>query len=281
MHVLLLAPGAGVATRVPVLACADGLRQGASVEIVPAESDAEVDAWLARAEAEQAAVVVAGGDGPLRAVLRRAVRRVLPRGGARPDDLAADRTVPDLPAFGVLPLEPVGAVPDLASRLGLPRSPADVAAAVLAGDVRRVDLLRNDGGSVTLHGALLGGADEQGRPVPWQARIDVDDAVLCDGTEPLLACAVANADGYASVGGLPLLLGADPADGVLDVGVALPAGRRRRATVEVRRARGRAVAVTLTCESVHCTDDGVDGVLRAKRTWWMERGAWGVYQPAK
>ncbi|HEV2087998.1 MAG TPA: hypothetical protein VGR21_06780, partial [Cryptosporangiaceae bacterium] len=76
MQVLLLAPGPGVATRVPVLACADALRDGASVEVVPAESDAEVDACLSRVDLSGAAVVVAGGDGPLRAVLRRAVRRV-------------------------------------------------------------------------------------------------------------------------------------------------------------------------------------------------------------
>jgi hypothetical protein len=73
--------------------------------------------------------------------------------------------------------------------------------------------------------------------------------------------------------GLPLVVTADPADGVLDVGVALPDGRR----IEVRRARGRAVSVALRSREVPYTDDGVDGTLSRKRTWWMERGAWAVY----
>jgi diacylglycerol kinase family enzyme len=291
VDVLILAPGPGVATRVPVLACRDALRRGAGVEIVGLESDADVDDAIKRADVDGARLVVAGGNGQLRAVLRRMVRRSLPRAGHRPDDLPADRTIPDLPALGVLPLGPVqdaSGIPDLASRLGLPRGPSEVAAAVLGGRVRRTDLLRNDGGSVTVHGALLGGSDEQDRPVAWRARIDVDDAVLSDGTEPLLACVIANADGYATIGGLPLLTRADPTDGSLDVGVALPT---RDGGIEVRRARGRAVAVLTGSgasssdldlsedeDGVPFTDDGVDGVLTRKRTWWVERSAWGVYQ---
>lgn len=285
MDVLLLAPGPGIATRVPVLSCRDALRKGANVEVLELDSDTDVDAAVQRGQTDGARLVVAGGDGPLRAVLRRMVRRALPHGGERPDDLPTDRTVPNLPAVGVLPLETSGDV-DLAAKLGLPRSPADVAAAVLDGAERRVDLLRNDGGSVTLHGALLGGANEQGRPVAWRARIDVDDTMLSNGTEPLMACAVANADGYGAVGGLPLIVRADPADGVLEVGLALPApqprglfGRRRaHGEIEVRRARGRAVAFTVhTDDGVPVTDDGADGTVTKKRTWWMERGAWGVY----
>ncbi|WP_170323975.1 diacylglycerol/lipid kinase family protein [Cryptosporangium phraense] len=284
MDVLLLAPGPGVATRVPVLSCRDALRAGANVEVLELDSDSEVDDAIKRASEDEARLVIAGGDAQLRAVLRRMVRRSLPRGGERPAELPSDRTVPDLPAVGVLPLAP--ADDDLATKLGLPRSPSDVAAAVLSGVDRRVDLLRNDGGSVTLHGALLGGADEHGRPVAWHARIDVDDTPLSDGTEPLLACAVANADGYGSVGGLPLVVTADPADGVLEVGLALPArparglfGRRRaHGEIEVRRARGRAVAFTIqTDDGVPVTDDGADGTVTKKRTWWMERGAWAVY----
>ncbi|SHN44176.1 diacylglycerol kinase family protein [Cryptosporangium aurantiacum] len=288
MDVLLLAPGPGVATRVPVLACRDALRKGADVEVLELDSDSEVDAAVKRASVDGARLVVAGGDGQLRAVLRRMVRRSLPRGGERPADLPSDRTVPDLPAIGVLPLEAHGDA-DLAAKLGLPRTPADVAAAVLEGAERRVDLLRHDGGSVTLHGALLGGADTSGRPVAWHARIDVDDTLLTDGTEPLLACAIANADGYTDLSGLPLVVSADPADGVLEVGLALPAaptrglfGRRRaHGEIEVRRARGRAVSlniVTNTAEdAVPLIDDGVSGTVTRKRTWWMERGAWGVY----
>jgi hypothetical protein len=292
VDVLLLAPGPGVATRVPVLSCRDALRRGASVEVLELDSDADVDAAIKRAEVDDARLVVAGGDAQLRAVLRRMVRRSVPRGGERPADLPIDRTIPDLPALGVLPLEAVTdalGTPDLVTELGLPRTPEEVAAAVLGGASQRVDLLRHDGGSVTLHGALLGGADEHGRPLTWQARIDVDDAMLADGVEPLLACAIANAAGYGMLAGLPLVLTANPTDGVLDVGVALPVPRprgllgRRRAhgEVEVRRAQGRAVQITLVAEAeesgVPLTDDGIAGTVSKKRTWWMERGAWGVY----
>jgi hypothetical protein len=273
VHVLLFAPGAGTAARVPVLACADALRRGGTAEIVPLEADAEVDAALGRASADGARIVVAGGDGQVRAVLRQMVRRVLPRGGDR-SGLADDRTIPDLAPIGVLPLD-ASATGDLAARLGLPRAPADVAAAVLGGAVRRIDLLRNDGGSVTLHGTLLGAADGDGRPLGWQARIDVDDKLLTDGSEALIACAIANAGGYADLAGVPLVVNADPADGSLDVGIALPRGPE----LEVRRASGRAVSIALVSAEVPFTDDTVDGTLTRKRTWWMERAAWAAYTP--
>lgn len=287
MEVLLLAPGS--ATRVPVLTCADALRTGASVTILDLDSDAAVDAALERAGADGARLVVAGGDGPLRAVLRRMVRRSLPRGGERPADLPRDRTVPDLPPIGLLPVDPP-APADLVVRLGLPRTPAEVAAAVLGGASRRLDLLRNDGGSVTLRSALLGGVDAEGRAVPWAARIDVDDTPLSDGAEALLACGVANAGGLDAVPGLTLVIDADPVDGVLEVGVAVPDPRRRRPgidlgrkrpRIEVRRARGRAVSVSpvVTDIEVPLVDDGVTGTLTRKRTWWMEHKAWAAYCP--
>jgi hypothetical protein len=247
------------------------------VEVVDVDSDAAVDAAVDRAAAEGAQLVVAGGDGPLRAVLRRMVRRSLPRAGERPADLPAHRTVPDLPPVGLLPVDPPGPA-DLVVRLALPQSPAEVAAAVLGGTSRRLDLLRNDAGSVTLRAALLGGTDAEGRAVPWAARVDVDDTVLSDGTEALLAVGVVNVGQLDAVPGLPLVVAASAGDGVLDVGVAVPVGRRRK-EIQVRRARGRAVAVTPTVEpaQVPFSDDGVAGVLTRKRTWWMEHGAWAAY----
>ena len=289
--VVVLTLDEGCGTRVPVLALRDALvAAGARVEAVDVGSDAEIDEVLARFDGparpdglpwpaddgKTRLVVAASADGQVRAVLRRLVRRYAPPPRSRPADLPADRTVPDLPPVAILPMAPGG----LAARLDLPTDPAGVAAALLGGRVRRLDLLRTDSGSVTLDGALLGSTDENGRAVRWRGRVEVDDTVLTDGDDPLLACAVANATTYTSLDGLPLLSTADPADGTIDVAVAVPVVRRtlvrRRIEVEVRRARGRAVAVTPRGD-VGLLDDGVAGSLTRKRSWWVERSAWSVY----
>ncbi|WP_229405654.1 hypothetical protein [Micromonospora sp. NBRC 110038] len=285
--------------RVPVLACADALTaRGARVETVTARSDAEIDDVLARLDgpprpdgltwpdpdSKTRLVVATASDGQLRAVVRRLVRRYAPPPSRRPADLPGNRTVPDLPPVGLLPLDPAraGGQRDLAAQLGLPRDPAAVAAAVLDGTVRRLDLLRNDGGSVTLDGALIGAADDAGRPLHWRGRVEVDDAVLSAGDDPLLACAIGNAAGYARLDGLPLLTTGDPTDGLVEVAVAVPVVTRstlgrKRVRFEVRRARGRAVAVVPRDERVPYLDDGVEGELSRKRSWWVEPAAWAVY----
>ncbi|BCJ43747.1 hypothetical protein GCM10010168_39440 [Actinoplanes ianthinogenes] len=282
--------------RTPVLACADVLRDGgARVETVQAGSDQEIDAVLARfdgparpdgltwpsAASEQRLVVASATDGQLRAVLRRMVRRWAPPPSKRPTDLAPTRTVPDLPPVAILPLDPSHAG-DLAAQLGLPRTPAEVAKAVLTGNVRRLDLLRNDGGSVTLDGALLGGADDSGAAVPWRGRVEVDDSVLSEGEEPILACAIGNGAGYAEFDGLRLLPEGDPADGRIEVAVAVPVVVKQRfkgtrVRVEVRRARGRAVSVLPREGELQFLDDGVAGTTSRKRSWWTEGQAWAVY----
>jgi hypothetical protein len=282
--------------RTPVLACADALREaGARVETVLAGSDAEIDEVLARfdgparldgltwpdPDTKLRLVVASATDGQLRAVMRRLVRRYAPPPSKRPDDLPAQRTVPDLPPIAILPLDPAN-TQDLAAQLGLPRTPAEVAAAVLNGTVRRLDLLRNDGGSVTLDGALLGGSDDNGRAVPWRGRVEVDDAVLSDGEEPVLACVIGNSAGYAEFDGLRLLADGDPTDGRVEVAVAVPVVVKKlfkntRVRVEVRRTRGRAVSVLPREGDLQFLDDGVAGSTSRKRSWWTEAGAWAVY----
>jgi hypothetical protein len=294
------APGsaqqAACAPRVPVLACADALREaGARVELVSASSDAEIDAVISRfdgpprtdglawpdPDSKTRLVVASATDGQLRAVVRRLVRRYAPPPSRRPAELPADRTVPDLPPLAILPLD-ASATTDLAAQLRLPRAPAAVAAAVLGGSVRRLDLLRNDGGSVTVDGALIGGADDAGRAVPWRGRVEVDDAVLSDGTDPILTCAIGNGGGYAAFDGLPLLTEGNPTDGRVEVAVAVPVVvkqrfRASRVRVEVRRARGRAVSVLPRDGDLQFLDDGVGGTMNRKRSWWTEPGAWAVY----
>ncbi|MEU4378791.1 hypothetical protein [Micromonospora echinofusca] len=285
--------------RVPVLACADALTaRGARVETVTARSDAEIDEVLARfdgptrpdglpwpdPDSKTRLVVASASDAQLRAVVRRLVRRYAPPPSRRPDDLPGNRTVPDLPPIGVLPLDPARSTThrDLAAQLGLPRDPAAVAAAVLDGTPRRLDLLRNDGGSVTLDGALVGAADDNGRPLHWRGRVEVDDAVLSNGDDPLLACAIGNAGGYARLDDVALLGAPDPTDGLVEVAVAVPvvtrsALGRKRVRLEVRRARGRAVAVLPREGKVPFLDDGAEGELSRKRSWWTEPGAWAVW----
>lgn len=284
------------APRTPVLACADALRaSGARVETVMAASDQEIDAVLARFDGPARPdgltwpdpdttlrlVVASATDGQLRAVVRRLVRRYAPPPSKRPADLSTARTVPDLPPIAILPLDH-GNAGDLAAQLGLPRTPEAVARAVLTGSVRRLDLLRNDGGSVTLDGALLGGADDNGRAVPWRGRVEVDDALLTDGEEPVLACAVGNGAGYAEFDGLQLLADGDPTDGRVEVAVAVPVVVKKRfkgttVRIEVRRARGRAVSVLPREGDLQFLDDGVAGSTSRKRSWWTEPGAWAVY----
>lgn len=269
-------------TRVPALTCADVLRQaGAAVEMVTACSDAEIDAAVKAAETGDARLIVAAAtDGEVRAVIRRMVRHHAPPPSKRPADLPAGRTVYDLPPIAVLPLHP--SVPELVDRLSLPRPPQEVALAVLAGRTKRFDLLRNDAGSVTLNGSLLGGVNASGSVGVWRGRVEVDDAVLSDGEESLVACAIGNA-GPAELDGLPLLIGPSAEDGVVEVAVALPLVRNRllrrpEVRFEVRRARGRAVSVTpRDGADLHLVDDGVAGVLTRKRAWWTEPGAWAAY----
>jgi hypothetical protein len=281
--VVLLSLDAGC-PRAPVLACRDALiADGAEVTTVTAGSDAELDEAIAALDGPARPdgltwpgaeglrlVVTATAVGQVRAVLRRMVRRYAPPPGRRPNDLPSDRTVPDLPPIGVLPLYG-------AQILGVPTDPVEVAKAVLHGTAYRLDLLRTDVGSVTLDGALVGG------PATFTGRIEVDDTVLAGPDEPVAACVVGNGTGYATVDGLPLVPAADPADGTVHVAVAVPVQARtrwgrREPRVEVRRARGRAVAVTPHGE-VPFLDDGVAGTLSRKRSWWIERGAWAVFRP--
>ncbi|WP_027342939.1 hypothetical protein [Hamadaea tsunoensis] len=287
--------------RTPVLHLIDALTAaGARTEAVTAHDDSGIDDVLARFDAPPDAdglrrpdpdtktrlVVAIADDAQLRHVVHRMVRRYAPPPSRRPGDLPSNRTVPDLPPLGVLLLDKSDTTA-YATRLGLPLAPADVARAVLGDRVRRLDLMRNDGGTVTIDGALFGAVDGAGQALAWKGRVEVDDHVLTDGDDPVLACAVAVADGYAKVDDIDLVDAPNPADGLVDVGIAVPvvvkrAFGRDTLRIEVRRVRGRAVSVTPHPDNVTglpYVEDGVTGELAPsrKRSWWTEPAAWAVY----
>ncbi|WP_030162063.1 hypothetical protein [Glycomyces sp. NRRL B-16210] len=258
--------------RTQTLHLVDDLRaRGAQVRTVEAAKPEEIDPVLEDPHAR--IVLAADTDEQVNAVLARLVRHAIPAPSKRPEGLPDGRTIPDLPALAVLPL---GAVPGIVTRLELPEKPAEVAEAVAAGRVKRTDVLRHDGGGIAIDGVRLGGGDR-----PWRGVVNLDDVVLADGSEQILACVVANADGYAAADDM-VLAEPDPADGKVDVAVAVPVtvGRlRKKLRIEVRRARGRAVAVHPD-DSVTFVQDGLVGELKRKRTWWIEPGAAGWYAGA-
>jgi hypothetical protein len=253
--------------RTQTLHLIDELRRlGADVRTVAASTPQEIDPALEDPEAR--IVLAADTDEQVNAVVARMVRRLAPAPSARPEDLPAGRTIPDLPPLAILPL---GTSPGLVERFDLPSKPEDVAEAAVNGTVLRTDLMRHDGGGVCVDGVRLGGGDR-----PWRGVVNLDDMVLTDGTEQILACVVANADGYAAADDM-VLAEPDPADGRIDVAVAIPilVGRlRKRVRIEVRRARGRAVAVAPN-DGVTFISDGLVDELGRKRTWWVEPGAAG------
>jgi hypothetical protein len=123
--------------------------------------------------------------------------------------------------------------------------------------------------------------DAGGSVGPWRGHVEVDDVVLTDGNEPVLACSIRNV-GSSEVDGLPLVPAADATDGLVEVAVAVPVLKRRllrdaSVRLEVRRARGRGVSVTPRDPEIPTVDDGVAATLNRKRSWWVERGAWATY----
>lgn len=262
-------------TRVPVLRCADALRAaGIKVETFAAGSDQEIDDVIARITDDVRLVVAAEDNGQLRHVVRRLVRHHAPAPSRRPSSLPANRTIPDLPPIAILPLAFV--------QFAQQSAPEDVARAVLGSSVRRLDLLRQEGGGITLDGALIGAADEQGSPIAWRGHIEVDDAVLSRSSDPIVALSISNGSGASTLDGLPLVVNPDPADGLIDVAIAVPVTHKPllgkpRVRFEVRRARGRAVSVSPHDSELPILDDGGAGKLTRKRSWWIEPGAWSVY----
>jgi diacylglycerol kinase family enzyme len=126
---------------------------------------------------------------------------------------------------------------DFAAGLDVPDDPAEAARACLDGQRRRLDLLATDDGEVVVNaahaglGAVASDRAQAVKPVagplayplaalasgaahePYDLEVTVDDEVVHDG--PALLVLAAN--GPCLGGGARLCVGADPADGLLDV----------------------------------------------------------------
>lgn len=265
-----------------------------------------------------AEVLRAGGDlihtrptGPddLRAALAAfAGDRVVVAGGDGSLHLAVNL----LDELGRLPATTVGLVPmgtgnDFACGLGLPEDPVEAARACLEGRPRRLDLLETDDGEVVVNAAHAGlGAVASDRaqvvkPVAgplayplaalasgaaqdeYKLEVTVDDEVVHSG--PALLVLAAN--GPCLGGGARLCVGADPADGMLDVLVIGELATAARAGLAMAIQRGTHLERDDVCEHQgtrlrvrgEAVDHSRDGELRhelADVTYTIRPAAWDL-----
>lgn len=227
---------AGSATEQQVARVAEVLRSGADLIHTPSASPDDLRSALTAFDGDR--VVVAGGDGSLHVLVT-----VLDELGRLPDT-----------AVGLVPM---GTGNDFADGLGVPDDPEDAARACLDGRRRRLDLLATDDGEVVVnaaHAGLGAVASDRAQAVkplagplayplaaltsgaahePYDLEVTVDDKVVHDG--PALLVLAAN--GPCLGGGARLCVGADPADGRIDVLVidALAVSARAGLAMDIQR----------------------------------------------
>lgn len=231
-HIAVLAnPFAGKGRGRSVADAAVGrLRErGVDVRVYSGATAVETAELAALAVAERPAVIVViGGDGTLSGIL----------------DVLVDGAIP-------VALVPAGTGNDLARALGLPRhDPTGAADVALDGVARTIDVGEVRSGGVVArfltiaalgfdakvsertnrlrwpHGALryyLALVIELARLRPSRFTVAVDGGVTAERPGTLIA--VGNTPSYG--GGMPVCIGADPADGMLDLVEVAPLGRLR------------------------------------------------------
>ncbi len=240
---------------------------GLRPQVLPATTGAEA-AGRARAAvtAGAAAVVAVGGDGTAHAALQAVA------GTGTPLGLVAAGTGNDLALALGVPADPRAAVRALAADLAAGRARTLDAGRV--GDrwwatvlccgfdsavTDRANRLRWPRGRRRYDLAVL---VELARLRPYEITLGLDGEVR---TLPATMIAVGNTAWYG--GGLPICPGADPADGLLDVTVVGPLGRRELIRARPRLADGshvgdpavsvfRAARVELSCAGVSTYADG-------------------------
>lgn len=270
------------------------LRDHADVEVVVPEQPGDLDQAVAGAAGRP--IVVLGGDGSVHGCLQAVVDRGL------------------LEEIGPIGVVPMGTGNDFSRAMGLPFEPAEAAGVALHGELRHIDLLRDEDGGVvvnavhaglgaeaTVHaeevkgllgtaayalGAVRAGASSSG----WHLRVSVDGDVVLDGTRRALMVTVGV--GATIGGGAPVAPGASPTNGLAEVVVSTATGpvarvgyalalRRGRHTgrADVAVHRGREVTVEAD-EPFRVNTDGDVGGSRPARTWTVLPDAWSCRVPA-
>ena len=211
------------------------LRAETDVEVARTSSPGDLDGVLHRAGSRR--VVVAGGDGSLHAVVAALHRR---------HDLSRS----------TLALLPMGTGNDFARGNDIPLDPAEAARLVLAGEVRRVDLLVDEVGEIVVNNVHAGASSQASRrgarwktrlgrvgvgkvnlgklgypvgvvlasfrPPFLRLRVEVDGEVLCDLDTHVLMVSVGNSSTVG--GGAEVNPEADTEDGLVDVMVSVATG---------------------------------------------------------
>jgi diacylglycerol kinase (ATP) len=281
---------AGTAEQEALDAALEVLRRSCEVEVAGTATPEELDEACARLDGRT--IVAAGGDGTLHAVVN-ALHRLGVLGDTR------------------LGLVPLGTGNDFARGVGIPLDPAEAAALVAEGEVRRIDLAVDDTGTVMVNNAHLGiGAQASRKATKWKPRLGrVGYAVgaLAAGLRPQFLRVTVDVDGRRLVerrrvaqvavgngpsvgGGTELVPGADPESGHLLVILARGRGRWKRLAYlarlkggshhlmkEVERATGR--VVTVTGEPFRVITDGEISEPVGRRTWTLLPDAVAMHLP--
>ncbi len=272
------------------------LREDADVEVASTSNPGELDGVLHRAGCRS--IVVAGGDGSLHAVVSALHRR---------HELER-RTL------GLIPL---GTGNDFARAVDIPLDPAEAAAALLSGKPRRMDLIVDELGGVvvnSVHAGASAQASRRGarwkerlgpygfgilgypvgaalaavRPPFVRLRVEADGEVVADVDQHVLMVAIGN--GVSVGGGTELTPDADPADGRLDVMVAMSTGPLERFGYAWHLRTGdhpqrddvrtlQAHQVTVSGEDFYLAADGEITGPERRRSWHLEQGAYSMIVP--
>ncbi|TVP45060.1 MAG: diacylglycerol kinase family lipid kinase [Gemmatimonadales bacterium] len=286
--VLIVNPGAGDGSDLEVIGDWADARPGATVRRTREGGDAERFAREA-VDAGASLVVAAGGDGTIREVARGLVggaSETRDRRGLRPGE-------PDLPTLGILPL---GTGNDLARSLEIPLRIGEALELLDRGERRLMDVvsLTLDGAPAPFYlnaltggfsGGLHGTIDGETKAAwgslsylrsgveAWKDRSVYPIEMEVDGKRTQhRALNLIIGNGSSAGGGMPVALGADPFDGLLEVVVFLDASGLELSGLAARlfaggdddhpalvRLQGRSVRVRTGGELLPVSIDGEPG----------------------